>query len=53
MGRGKMAVATGWVIEMDKMDVPTVIGNPFFFLPVLSIEPRVSHKLSKYSVTEL
>lgn len=31
MGRGKMAVATGWVIETDKMAIPTVIGNPFFF----------------------
>lgn len=52
MVRRKMSVTAGWVIEMDKMDIPTVIGT-LFFLPVLGIEPKVSHILSKYSITDL
>lgn len=52
MVRSKMAVTTGWLIEVDKMDVPTVVGALFFLL-VLAIESRVSRMLGKYFITEL
>lgn len=65
MVRSKIAGMTGWLIEMDQMDVPTgwlievnKIGVPtlvgaLFFLLVLAIEFRVSRILGKYFIIEL
>lgn len=52
MVRTEMAVTTGWLIEMDRMDASTAVGT-LFFLQLLGIDSRVSHNTQQVPTTEL